>query len=600
MTTSQTLDKVYESKTTSTKMSKVVHTALKLIENFQTENNRKLQSVEKVKNLLLDVSLAETPTRSNQLQSFYATQLIEVYSTLIQVPDYALKAYGLDDQVAFVLSKYLELKIDDGGFNDIMTEGFNGFKQQAAWGDFYVLCDYKKEGDVGMPQFKGTAMGSLYWNKSASQIRGKTMGNSAYRFGIMFNFDVNEVDDYFPGMMDNATAGDIPNVTNLDNPTDEKTDTQEALDSKEQNIQVFMFYDILHKVHSIIGGSNAYEYKTIKGDDYPFALDMDGEIQKKVLPVAGLKMFSTPEGIFNTGVCEIAYKMAVNEGAINSSLVNNIKDNNNAPGILNIENAAAGDLFQQLNLANKEKEKGENVFIVPALDEDAKKAGKSLGQQSIGYLKNDPIIDENERLLARFDLILRRLGFNMDFNYSDPNKTLGQTELDIENANASISKFQAENKSFYEFIALFTKDAIIKFGDENDETIFGEDIKLNIGGEEKTVSENRQELFDAGLISTNKPLTVGEIVKMFKTIKNIEIEINVKNGVKHNKFLERSKLTRLLNALPEGSPAQMKTLRDFASLEGDKTMREEDFAPPQQEGGMTGSKPKLSVEPQLQ
>jgi hypothetical protein len=78
------------------------------------------------------------------------------------------------------------------------------------------------------------------------------------------------------------------------------------------------------------------------------------------------------------------------------------------------------------------------------------------------------------------------------------------------------------------------------------------------------------------------------VIQLFKDKADvIEIEIDLKNGVKHNKLLERRALERQLNLLPPGAPAQLKKMKKLAELEGDMSLADSDFfGQPQEEGGM--------------
>ena len=123
--------------------------------------------------------------------------------------------------------------------------------------------------------------------------------------------------------------------------------------------------------------------------------------------------------------------------------------------------------------------------------------------------------------------------------------------MDIIAQNQTISKFQAQNTEAYRFIYEFAVHCIREFGDENDDTVFGEGITLEDGTEVDQLG-----------------ITVGKIVKAFKDAKNLKIEIDTKNGYVTNPLLELRSIQRLLAVAPQGSPMQSKLLEALARVEG--------------------------------
>ena len=472
----ETLDKKPEIQQTQQR-SKIVATALQMMQDFDSIRSEKDQRIRNCKDLYLKAVDGRMPSRKDRMPSFILNQLTEIYATFIKVPDFQVKAFGKSPDVTAVMSMYLETILADGGFYELMTRDWSGYHQQALFGDFFVQCGYKTEGKVGMPEFRGLSVGSFYTNAQASKIRSKTSGQSATRFGIVFNFGVNELMnmEYFKGVEKFAKPGDLPTLDQFENETDEKTDMQKG--QEKDYYQVMYFYDAVHDTFSTIVGSNAYEWKPFTGEDYPFKFEVDGEV-KSQLPLAHFTLFANPEGIFSTGIGEMFVKLASTMGDLDSGVVNTAIDNKNATAILNIPNVDAGDLFGQLKLANKRKEDfGDNTFIVPTGIDGAE---GSVTRGDISYLKNDTNIEERTQIAQISDEISRRFGFNLNafFNQQD---TARQSELDIIGQNQTISKFQGQNTEDYRFIAEFAIHAIRANGDTESKTIFGEGLTLEDG-----------------------------------------------------------------------------------------------------------------------
>lgn len=559
----ETLDKKPQVKDTY-QQSKVVRTALQMMQDFDSIRTEKDTRVRRAKDYYLKAVDGEIGDRRFKMPSFILNQLTEIYSTLIRVPDFQVKGLGVSKDVLMVMSMYLEQIIDEGGFYELMTRGWSGFKQQCLFGDFFVQCGYKTDGKIGMPEYRGVSVGNFYTNAQASKLRSKTAGQSATRFGIVYTFGQQELINmpFFKGVEKFAKPGDLPTLSQYDNETDEKTDLQRGQQDKKDYYQVMFFYDSVHEVFSSIVGSNAYEWKPSKGEEYPFVMPLDGQT-KAQLPLAHFKLFASPEGIFSSGVGEVFMRLVDVMGDLQTGVANVAIDNKNATAILNIPSVDADDLFGQLKLANKRKEEqGDNTFIVPtSIDGDQAQVGRG----DISYLKNETNIEEANQISTMVRQEIRTFGFNLDifFNQQD---TARQSELDIIGQNQTISKFQAENTEDYRFIAEFAMHAIRENGDENDETIFGEGLVL-----------------EDGLEVENLGITVGDIVKKFKEIENLKIEVDTKNGFVSNPLLELRSIQRLLQVVPQGSPAQTQLLEALARAEG-QSLGENSLQAPAQGG----------------
>lgn len=587
----QTLDKPVQVKNDTVKRSKVVNTGLKLLQDFDTVQQEKESAIKRSKDHYMRSIDGKVPNRIEQQPSFILNQLVEIYSTFVRVPDVQIRSFGKKEAEKIIMSKYLEKVVKDGGFNELMEHKWGGYKQQALFGDFFVQCGYKADGkSKGMPVYRGLSVSEFYTTPTASAIRSKTQGEGANRIGVTFTYGENEIENVpiLKGITKVAQKGDLPSLNIWSNETDQKTDLQKS--EAEKTYQVLFLYDIRHKVYSIIAGSNAFEWKTFKSDKYPFEMILNGDFQP-FAPVAHLGLYAKPEGIFHSGFGEMFFKDSYNLTRLESGVMNTAIDNRNAPAILNIPNVDAEDLFAQVDMAERAMEEGENAFIVPGSSEDDLATKGGVGRGNIDYLKRENNIEELTVIKDNIVEDIRRFGWNLDafFNQQD---TARQSELDLVGQNQTVSKFQAQNYEFYKFVYDFAVDAIVKFGDENDDTIFGEDISLpRKDGQTFKLNEG---------VTKEAAITIGDVVKMFKDTENIEVEIDTKNGFVHNPLLEQRGIQRLLATAIPGSPAAAQLQEALAVLEG-QSVQKDDFQVPQDQvgAGATPSQP-LGIPEDLQ
>jgi hypothetical protein len=556
----------------------VGRTVMQLITEITDLKNHKEQTVFSAKELYDNVINGEAPTKAAQLCSYLPVQLVNNFYSLIQIPDVNIINSGYIPELEIAMTRFLEMVVHDGGFKDLMEKGFSGFHQAAAYGDYYVLSHTAvlndktsrkkvKKGEKFV-QYQGLSVGNFFFNRRATTIRSNSVSQNMARCLITTDMNIYEAENVFPGITDIAQPGDIPSTLQEDNPTDLSSDSQQAYD-RNKSIQIGFFFDLPNQVFSIRAGSNNANYKTVKGDEFEkaFSIWWRGR-QEPMIPLSGFGMIPRTETIYSSGLIETFYRIAVNEGLLQGSLTNNVLDSNYSPIILNAENAEAGVLLKQLKKGKEATERGERAVIIPNEGSKNQAGGTGrIGKADVSYIKPHELTGENEKLMALFDKIIKRMGYNLDINFTDPNKTLGQTEIDIQSANRNISTILGRNSDFFEFNYSVAVDRIIKYGNEKDDTVFGRDVKIDIKGEEVPLTK-----------LVGQDLTVGFMVKLFREAKDtMRLQINTKSGNTFNDVLENRSLRRRLQTATPGSPEFLRIQSALSILNGGKALTQKDI-----------------------
>jgi len=571
-------------------------TVMQLITDVTDVKDKKEQTVHSAKDLYDNVINGEAPTKAEQLPSYLPVQLVNNFYSLIQVPDVNIINTGYIPELEVAMTKFLEMVVHDGGFKDLMEKGFSGFHQAAAYGDYYVLSHTAvlndkssrkkvKKGEKFI-EYQGLSVGNFFFNRRATSIRSNSVSQSMSRCLITTDMNIYEAERVFPGITDVAQPGDIPSTLQEDNPTDLSSDNQQAYD-RQKSLQIGFFFDLPNQVFSIRAGSNNAEYKTVEGDDFEkaFSIWWRGK-QKPMIPLSGFNMIPRSETLYSSGLIETFYRIAVNEGLLQGSLTNNVLDSNFSPMILNVENAEAGKLLKQLKMGKNAMERGERAVIIPNEGSKNQTGGTGrTGRADVSFIKPEELTGENERLLAVYDRIIKRMGYNLDINFTDPNKTLGQTEIDIQSANRNISTILGNNSDFFEFNYSVAIDRIIKYGNENDDTVFGRDVKIDVQGEEVPLTR-----------LVGQDLTVGFMVRLFKEAKDtMRLQINTKSGNTFNDILESRSLRRRLQTSVPGSPEFLRIQSALSILNGGRALTQNDL---QGQGGELPQQPQNVINSQ--
>ena len=579
-----TLDVIPSQNIDTDEPSDTVNTALKMVYGFFQYKNAKEITVKKVKDYYQEIYQGGDPTDDEQMMSYLPVILVNLFTTLARVPDSRVVNTGYIPEFEMLMSKYLDKKLLEAGYVDMMTTKWSGYHQAAAYGDFFILgmTDVLMEGKrkklkKGDPLFKlqGLSVGNAWFDRQATSIRSRFVTQDASKMMITTMMSIFEAEEMFPGIGEKAIIGSLPGTDgDFNNPTNKKEPGVSSEDGNTQ-IEIGFFFDKINRVFSVIAGVNAYEYNTIKDKEFDDAFKMLFRgTEQIVFPVGHYQFEPLPDGIYGSGVLEMFWRIISADGKLNNSLINNVLESNFAPLLLNIENADAGRLMEQLKRGKSAMQNGQRPIIIPeGAADDNGNVLNPVGQGNVGYVKPNELTGENEKARFLMENIMRRLGFNVDFNFSDPNKTLGQTELDVANTNQRISKIQSNNKDFYDFIVWFAVDRIIKYGDVNDDTPFGRDIKIEADGD--TVSAN--ELL-------GQEITEGLIVSLFKNAKKtLDIEIDVNNGFVFNDALERRNLERRLARATPGSQEYVRVMSALSIADGGAALKLQDLTG--QDGG---------------
>lgn len=569
------LDKQPAVEKLTSKEKTVVDTALRLIDDNKTRRSDRVQKAKRNKALIKTAIGGQLPTRLTSFPSYLVYHVVKLFSTLVDIPDKNLIIPGVKEQKKFLMAAFLDKVMRDGGYNDALQSGWSGYDNMALNGDLVLTMGLKQDGkSKGMPVFQQVPAETVSYNRLARMIRTRTGVGAVGRYAFPIYLTLQSAEQHFPGILDVCLPGDLPSQEQLEN-LQELTEEQRSEIRKNEAIQILQFVDKDFKTTAIIGGANAGLYSMSEGDDFPYVMEIDGEKQPFINIVKGTFQF-LPEGIDGVGSADMFGSLSDIQTKLNSSHVNNTIDNINAAPIVNIPGVKASTIFQQEKMTRKAIEEGKKGFMT---FDPAENNGQQLGQASINYLRNTFPDNESQIDIDRLEQVLLRSGWNLDFLFTNPNKTNLQTELDIEANNQNIIDIQSKNLDFYKVPAEFAIYAIRKFGSVTDKRLFGTDLELEIEGETVKLGEMME--------SKGVPaITNGDMVRMFKENKFITVEVDVKSGVSFNSRIEERNLLKRMRFAAPGSPEFMKISNALSMLNGGKAVEAQEAASP---GGQIGA-----------
>ena len=560
------LDKQPEIQKLTEKEKTVVDTAIRLIDDNKTRRSDQTAKAKRNKSLINQAIAGETPTRLTSLPSYLVYHVVKLFSTLVDIPDKRLIIPGISDQKRFLMAAFLDKIMRDGGYHDSLQAGWSGFDNMALNGDLVITMGLKEDGKrKGMPMYRQVPAETVSYNMLARMVRVRTGLGTVGRYAYPIYLTLQSAEQHFPGILDICLPGDLPSQDQLEQ-LQELDEDQISKIRKNEAIQILQFVDKDFKTTAIIAGANAGLYTMAQGEEFPYVMDIDGEKQPFINIVKGTFQF-LPDGIDGAGAGDMFGNHNDIITKLNSSEANNVIDNINAPPIINIPGVKASTIFQQEKMTRKAIELGKKGFM--SFD-PAENNGQQLGRTTIDYLRNTFPEDESQGIIDKIEQDLRRSGWNLDFLFTNPDKTNLQTELDIEANNQNIIDIQSKNLDFYKVPAEFAIHAIRKFGSVTDKRLFATDLEIEIEGEKVKLGE----LMESRGV---EPVTNGDMVRMFKDNNTIEVEVDVKSGVSFNARLEERNLLKRMRFATPGSPEQLKISSALSLLNGGKAVEKQDM-----------------------
>jgi len=552
----------------------LVTTTLRLLEDYQPTRLNKIVKVKRNIALIDSAISGEIPTRLTSMPSYLVFHIVKLFSTLIDIPDRRLLIPEVSAPKSFIMSAFVDLIMREGGYHEALMGGWGGYKDLALHGNTILAMGLK---DNGMPIFHCVPIETLSFTLMSNKLRTQTGIGATGRYVNSIYLTLQQAEKQYPGILKLAIPGELPSSELIENNQELSDDQKSAIKSNEI-IQIAQMVDSDFKVKCVVAGANAALINSDEGEDFPFVMEIDGEMQP-FLNIVKADFENLPKGIYAAGAGDMFGSLNDIDTKLSSSKANVAIDNNNAAPILNVPGATSESVFQQVKMTERAIKEGKRAYM--AFDPEDNN-GQQLGRATIDYLRNTFPEQEAQSVISDIVQRVERSGFSLDYLFTNPNKTNLQTKLDIEANNQNIIDIQSHNMDFYKMPVLFTIFAIQNFGKVNDKMgkmQFGSDLKIDLGSREATLGEINKE---NGAPATTR----GDIIQLFKDMKKekkpIAVEVDVKTGVSFNKRLEEDNLLKQLRQLQPGSASFLQVQSALSMLYGGKELAEQDV---QGEGG---------------
>lgn len=516
---------------------KAVQTALKLIQNSYTE-----KSIRDNKNYWIERLFEEgfdvySPDGAHKVNAQLLYQALWRTIQRMKPLDFEIHGSGVPQWMESIVTAGVATVLERGGYISALRDKGGAFYQLLMYGDSFIHIGTNPE-DQDIPLlFNPISNSNVYVDQYATAIRmGTNSDRSASKVCVIFSYSWAEFCAMYPKFKNKAAQGQIPRELS-DNKELERTYQQTT--ELDDIMEVAYFYDISNKNYTVFAGPMCTILDQKSGDDYPFMLN-----KKPYIPVIQNYCMPSMAGFYNHGLGDMLFRLANIMSRLFNLASGHVLDNTHPITLVNLPKAEATSFFAKLKAAEEMRAQGKRPFVATAYDPNS--PGSS--QVSANALITPSLFQEWQAMWEQFTREIQRLGINLD-ELDRGNVTATQVLAEEEAQSAFVKQIMENNASEAQFAIDVTMDLIEHGVRKSDKTPLNLTTTVEVEGVEIRPDD----------------ITLGMLADELKT-NHYFVKVNSRSGAIPSNIAAQTKLARVLQSVPPGSPAQLKLLRDFARL----------------------------------
>lgn len=459
--------------------------------------------------------------------------------------------------------------MDKGGYTKSLRDKGGAFQKLIMWGDGFVHFGANPDPKAAFPIiYTPVSNSNIYTDSYSTAIRAGGVGRAARQMAIIFSMGWNTAIAKYPKLKKIAALGKIPRDQGF---LKELERTYIQTNKEFDQIEICYFYDLDLPGYVAFAGPTCAVLEELKGDKYPFTL---GKKKEPYIPVLQFMCMPSTEGIYNHGLGDMFFDIAILMQELQNMGVNHAADNIDPFTLMSVPKGETAKLFNSMRAAGEMRAAGKRP-VIPMEYDPASPGGGKIGMAA---LTTQNMINELQVMTDMLTREVSRMGINLDDVQYGPDVTAHQIVAEQQSQNSFVQQIQEYNASETEFSVISAMDMIEKLVSSRDNTPLdfnntfptqGQDgQKLQINADNVTLGAVRDELH-----------------KYYYWV-----DVNARTGIQPSGLLEQARLEKMIPLAPPGSKAQMKLLEGL-SQSGSVDLSAEDFGPPQPPGPPPGGAP---------
>lgn len=485
------------------------------------------------------------------------------------------KMKPLDFQIIMAEASALKNKIvtdgvrtilENGGLISCLRDKGGMFQKLNMFGDAFMQIGVNPEENVDQVPlvFQILSNSNIYFDVYATSMRNGGYGQKVTKMCIVRSMSYASACELYPQIKTKGGGGKIPRSDS----SFQELERQKNLPTELEKdfTEIAYYFDLENLTYTIFEGTQCTILEQYKGrtgkKKYPFILESTGEAY---IPVIHYFCLPSSEGMYNHGIAEMLYDLALITQRMLNMGVGHIDETTYPMTILNVPKGKAGEFFNKLRSGYEMRAKGLKGYVAMEYDP----ASPTQTGVRAETLLPQALMNDWQLLFNKLEQQIQYLGINLN-TISGGQVTATQILQEQESQDDFIKQISENNASEQDFAIQVCIDLIKKTVKTNNETPINSTttFKTETGAEIKMSA-----------------MTLGALADALRK-NNTFVKTDSRSGAIPSDIVAQAKLTRVLSAVKPGSPAWSKLMVQFAQLnDADITEEELGMTPPQEPTG---------------
>lgn len=535
--------------------------AIEAIKIIQVARNDKIRRDGKnlVIQQLFEMGFNATAARgATKVSSKMLQQVLWRTMALMKPLDFTIHAAGAEEWQEKLVTDGVSTVMDKGGYVRALRDKEGLFQKSLMWGDGWALVGTNPNKASKIPiVFNPVSNTNIYFDQYATVMRG-AWGRQVRKCVVIFSYSFETAKKLYPKL---KSPGRIPRDMNYFKEL-ERTFLQTTQITGDDICEIAYLYDIDSNIYGVFGGSGLQDLEFKKGDDYPFV--KDGE---SYIPVLAQMCMPSSEGIYNHGLFDSIYDLAVMSAQLMNMAIGHAEDSVYPITMVNVPQGEASKFFNKLRTAHEMRAAGNKGYV--AMEYSSTNPNTQANASS---LLTPSIYQEWQSLYEVFTREVARLGIHLDDVDRGTSVTASQIIAEEEAKNSFAKQVMEYNATESQFAVELAMDFIKSFVDPSDDTPLNMTTTYVVNGQKMRGDK----------------ITLGAVSELLRQ-KNFFVKVNARSGSVPSNVFQQAQITRLLQVSTPGSPAFYSLVGELAHL-NDRDLDAEDF------GAQPQGMQQLSVE----
>ena len=473
--------------------------------------------------------------------------------------DTEVQGVGADEAMRTLVNRGLDTVLDMGNFKRMLRDKNGLFDTMYTYGDSFMMIglnpDKKSEAVL---QFNIISNSNIYVDSYATAMRSGGTGRNVRQMAVIFSYSKRQYKRLYKDSIKKNpelefATGQIPRDI-----SEYRELERDEIQSSELDdiIEVCHYYDLDSETYTIFAGTQMIEISHFEGEEYPFFVRGEAYI-----PVIHFYCIPSKKGFYNHGLGDLLYDYAVLSRKLINMTALHATENGAAVTVVNLPSGRAEDFMNDIENATLQRAQGKQALIPVEYDATS---GNAVSVQSLITNSN---FDEIQGLLTIIDGELKKMGINLQEIAAEGTPTATQIIQEEETSSAFVKQTMEYNASECQEIIDITIDVAKEYISKKNQTPVWMPARVKVklpeqdgGGTEEIESPDA---------------TLGDFIEVLKS-REWYVTVNARSGAIPSRVVEQSKVVRMLQATPPGTPAHFKLLQKFSSL-NDNEFSIEDF-----------------------